>query len=267
MKKYFIFLVLILLFYLAGVNYYSNFLVKSTPSRIENLEEEFDAKLYQLNTLSKVLEYVNTQYGSDKIGREDSLKYANLMARTLRMRFYHGWSQYEFKDNWVLYVLRPIHEHALGIVEPNDILKYPEALCSQQAIVGMMALRGRGYTFRKVGFHNKEKKLGHFTYEIKIGKNWHFYDLDKEPDLKVMEENNRPSIDSLASNEKMRRAAYSAETSDIRDGLISNYNNNHPVNVFPAKNMLNFHRVTLFLSYTLWIWVGLFWGLYRLSRS
>lgn len=266
MKKYFVFFVLILLFFLAGVNYYNNFLVKPTPSRIENLEEEFDAKLYELNTLYKVLEYINTQYGSDKIGTEDSLVYANLMARTLRMRFYHGWSQYGFKDNWVLYVLSPLHEHALGIVEPNDILKYPEALCSQQAIVGMMALRGRGYTFRKVGFHNKEKKLGHFTYEIKIGNNWHFYDLDMEPNIDVMEQNNRPSIDSLASNEKMRRAAYSAETSDIKDGLISNYNNNHPVNLFPAKNMLTFHRVTLFLSYTLWFWVGLFWGLYRLSR-
>jgi hypothetical protein len=267
MKKYFVVFVLILLFLLAGVNYYTNFLVKPTPSRIENLEEEFDAKLYELNSLSKVLEHVNTQYGSDKIGAEDSLAYANLMARTLRMRFYHGWSQYGFKDNWVLYLISPLHEHALGIVEPNDILKYPEALCSQQAIVGMMALRGRGYTFRKVGFYHLEKKFGHFTFEILLNDGWHFYDLDMEPNIDVMEQNNRPSIDSLASNQKMRRAAYSAETSEIKDGLISNYNNNHPVNVFPAKNMLTLHRVTLFLSYTLWLWVGLFWGLYRLSRS
>lgn len=267
MKKYFVVFVLILLFLLAGVNYYTNLLVKPTPSRIENLEEEFDAKLYELNSLSKVLEHVNTQYGSDKIGTEDSLAYANLMARTLRMRFYHGWSQYGFKDNWVLYLISPLHEHALGIVEPNDILKYPEALCSQQAIVGMMALRGRGYTFRKVAFYDTIYHNGHFTYEILLNDGWHFYDLDKEPDIDVMEKNNRPSIDSLASNQKMRRAAYSAETSEIKDELISSYNNNFPVNVFPAKNMLTLHRVTLFLSYTLWLWVGLFWGLYRLSRS
>ena len=268
MKNYFIFFVLILLFFLAGVNYYTNFLVKPTPSRIENLEEEFDAKLYELNSLSKVLEYINTQYGSDKIGTEDSLAYANLMARTLRMRFYHGWSQYGFKDNWVLALISPLHKHALGIVDPNDILNYPEALCSQQAIVGMMALRSRGYTYRKVGFYHLEKKFGHFTYEIKIGKNWHFYDLDMEPDIDFMEQNNRPSIDSLASNEKMRRAAYSAESSEIKDELISNYNNNHPPNVFPATNMLMFHRVTLFLSYTLWIWLGLFLSIfYRHKKS
>jgi hypothetical protein len=268
MKQNILFFIFLLLFAFAGLNYYHNFLVKPSFLHIENLEEEFDAKLYKLNSLSKVLEYVNTQYGSDKIGREDSLKYANLMARTLRMRFYHGWSQYGFKDNWVLYLLSPVHEHALGIVEPNDILNYPEALCSQQAIVGMMALRSRGYTYRKVGFHNKERKMGHFTYEIKIGKNWHFYDLDKEPNLKVLEENNRPSIDSLAVNHELRQAAYLSHSSDIKDGLISNYNNNHPPNVFPATNMLTFHRVTLFLSYTLWIWLGLFlYIFYRHKKS
>jgi hypothetical protein len=81
-----------------------------------------------------------------------------------------------------------------------------------------------------------------------------------------MEKNNRPSIDSLAKNTKMRRAAYSSETTKIKDELIPKYNNKYPLNVFPAKNMLAFHRVTMFLSYTLWLWIGLFFWLYRLSR-
>ncbi len=251
---------------MAGINFYSNFLVKQNPIHIEILEEEFDAKLNNLNTLSKLIGYVNKKYGSDKIGVNDSLVYANLMARTLRMRFYHGWSQYGFKDNWVLYLLSPIHEHSLGIVDPNDILKYPEALCSQQAIVGMMALRSQGFNFRKVGFYNPKYGNGHFSYEIKLKDGWHYYDLDKEPDINVMEKNNRPSIDSLAKNTKMRRAAYSSETTEIKDELIPKYNNKYPLNVFPAKNMLAFHRVTMFLSYTLWLWIGLFFWLYRLSR-
>jgi hypothetical protein len=90
----------------------------------------------------------------------------------------------------------------------------------------------------------------------------------RAPNIDVMEQNNRPSIDSLASNQKMRRAAYSAETSEIKDELITSFNNNFPVNVFPAKNMLTFHRVTLFLSYTLWFWVGLFlYIFYRHKKS
>jgi hypothetical protein len=267
MHKYFFYFIFILLIFLAGLNFYSKFLVKPTPSRIENLEEEFDANLYKLNTLSNVIQFVDNQYGSNKIDVDDSLVYANLIARTLRMRFYHGWSQYGFKDNWVLYLLSPIHEHSLGIVDPNDILKYPEALCSQQAMVGMMALRSRGFTFRKVGFYDPKYGNGHFTYEIKLKDGWHFYDIDMELNLHVIESNNRPSIDSLATNTKMRRAAYSSETTKIKDELIPKYNNNHPLNVFPAKNMLAFHRVTLFLSFTLWFWVGLFFGLHRLIRK
>lgn len=267
MKKNSVIFVFILLLLLAGLNFYSNFLIIPTPTRSENLGEEFDAKLNNLNTLSKLTEYVNKKYGSDKIGVNDSLIYANLMARTLRMRFYHGWSQYGFKDNWVLYLLSPIHEHSLGIVDPNDILKYSEALCSQQAIVGMMALRSRGYTFRKVSFYNNKKNYGHFTYEVRLGNKWHFYDLDKEPDINVMEENNRPSIDSLATNKKLIQAAYSSHPIEIKDELISSFNNNFPINIFPAKNMLNFHRVTLLLSLSLWFWVGLFFWLLRLSKK
>ena len=266
MMKYLIFFIIIVTFNFAGINLFHNVVKNPSNSRIENLEEEFDAQLYKLNTLSKIVSYVDKQYGSRQISTTDSLHYANLMARTLRMRFYHGWSQYGFKDNWVLYLLSPIHKHSLGIVAPNDILKYPEALCSQQAIVGMMALRSRGFTFRKVGFYDPKYNNGHFTFEILLKDGWHYYDLDMEPNLHIMESNNRPSIDSLASNTKMRRAAYSESPKEIKDDLISNYDNTFPINVFPAKNMLMFHRVTMFLSYTLWLWTGLFYGLYRLSK-
>lgn len=258
MKKYLLFFLIIVSFNFAGINLLHNFFKKSSFIPKTNLEEEFDPTLCNLSSLDKVVDYVNAQYGCDSIAKTDSLQYANLMARTLRMRFYHGWSKYGFKDNWVLFLISPIHKHSLGIVAPNDILKYPEALCSQQAIVGMMALRSRGYTFRKVGFHDPIYGNGHFTYEILLNDGWHYYDLDMEPNLEIMESNNRPSIDSLATNDTIRRAAYSHSTKEIKDHLIPKYNNNHPINVFPAKNMLAFHRITLFLSYTLWFWLGIF---------
>lgn len=258
MNKQLSILVFLITFLFGCINFYENFIKTPINSKIERNEEEFDAKLYKLNTLSKVISYVDKQYGSSKIKSKDSLLYANLMARTLRMRFYHGWSQYGFKDNWVLYLVSPIHKHALGIVDPNDILNYPQALCSQQAIVGMEALRKKGYQYRKVGFYDSEYENGHFTYEILLKDGWHYYDLDMEPNLHIMESNNRPSIDSLATNDSLRRAAYSNATKEIKDHLIPKYNNNHPINIFPARNMLLFHRVTLFLSYTLWFWVGIF---------
>jgi hypothetical protein len=265
MKKYFFYLLFLLSFLLSGINLYENFIKTPINSKIERSEEEFDAKLYGLNTLSKVISYVDKQYGSSEIKSTDSLLYANLMARTLRLRFYHGWSRYGFRDNWVLFLMRPIHKHALGIVDPNDILNYPQALCSQQAIVGMEALKKRGYQYRKVGFYDSQYENGHFTYEILLKDGWHYYDLDMEPNLHIMESNNRPSIDSLATNDSLRRAAYSNATTEIKDHLIPKYNNNHPINVFPATNMLLFHRITMFLSYTLWLWIGIY--LWRTTKK
>jgi hypothetical protein len=117
----------------------------------------------------------------------------------------------------------------------------------------MEALKNKGFLFRKVGFF-KDKK-GHFTYEIKLRDGWHYYDLDKEPDLKTLENNNRPSIERLANDTLLREKAYADNDPWIADKLLASYNNDNPVNVFPARKMRFVHRVTLFFSYWAWLFV------------
>jgi hypothetical protein len=84
---------------------------------------------------------------------------------------------------------------------------------------------------------------------------WHYYDLDKEPDLKTLENNHRPSIERLANDSLLREKAYADKDPWIADKLLTSYNNNNPVNVFPARKMRFVHRITLFFSYWAWLFI------------
>jgi hypothetical protein len=167
------------------LNLYTNSIQQTTPIIPTIIEEEFDPSLLCIRSLDKLIQHVDSLNSGPTIAKNDSLNYANLMARTLRMRFVHGWSQYTWKNNLIIAFIKPLHPHLMGIVAPDDILNYSDALCSQQSIIGMEALKRKGFLFRKVGFF--KDKRGHFTYEIKLRDGWHYYDLDKEPDLKTLE--------------------------------------------------------------------------------
>lgn len=235
------------------LNLYTNSIQQTTPITPTKIEEEFDPSLLYIRSLDKLIQHVDSINAGPTVTKNDSLNYANLMARTLRMRFIHGWSRYTWKNNWLLAILQPLHPHLMGIVAPDDILNYPEALCSQQSIIGMEALKRKGYRYRKVGFYIDNK--GHFTYEILLNDGWHYYDLDKEPSLKFMEKNNRPSIYRLANDSLMRAKAYINKDPWIADKLLKSYNNHHPINVFPARKMRFVHRLTMFVSYWAWLFI------------
>jgi hypothetical protein len=237
------------------LNVYTNYIQQTKPIIPQKVEEEFDASLLYIRSINQLIAHVDSLNSSSDIIITDSLNYANLMARTLRMRFVHGWSKYTWKNNWALALLNPLHPHIMGIVKPDDILNYSDALCSQQSIIGMEALKRKGFRYRKVGFFKDNK--GHFTYEILLNDGWHYYDLDKEPSLKFMEKNNRPSINRLANDSIMRNKAYKGKDPWIADKLLKSYDNDNPINVFPARKMRFLHRITLFISYWSWLIFGL----------
>jgi len=240
--------------FLSFINIYNNFYFQPTyKNKPPDSKEEFKPELCVIYNVKTLTRYVDSLYGGVEIQKEDSLRYANLMAQTVRYRFYHGLSHYSWKENWILYLLNPIHPHALAIVKPNDILKHSEALCSQQAIVAMIALRNKGFNYRKVGFYDEKRKGGHFTYEIRLNNEWHFFDVNLEPDFDLLVRHNRPSIEFLSQNDSLREAVYSKFDTNIKVDLLKSYNNDYPINEFPAKNMLWFHEFTRMMSYWLWL--------------
>jgi hypothetical protein len=65
----------------------------------------------------------------------------------------------------------------------------------------------------------------------------------------------RPSIERLVNDTLLRAKAYAEKDPWIADKLLDSYDNNNPVNVFPARKMRFVHRITLFFSYWTWFFI------------
>ncbi len=244
------------------------FFKKNVPNtKISEEGEFFDSSLMRLTSVKKVIEFCDSVYGDSKIKTNDSGKYAGIMSVVLRGRFYHGYSYYGAGENSLAYLLSPIIKNDLkAIVIPDDILKHPNAACSQQSIVGMEVFKKKGYKVRKVIF-NGEKYGGHFCFEAAYEGSWHFFDPDVEPELMILTEYNRPSFEMLNKNDSLLFKLYDKQGNDYVLNVFKKYHYGE-VNEFPAPHARIFQYATKYLSYTLWFWVLLiFYFLRRKNRK
>lgn len=226
---------------------------RKTPSY--NGIEDYDPSLSRLNTLHKLENYCDSLYatvccGADKT--EFDQDYTALVSSVIRKRFYHGYSYYGFKNNYLAFLFstatRPGYS---AVVIPDDILKYPFAACSQQSIVMMEILKAKGLKTRKVSFQGKVAG-GHFCFEVFYKNAWHFYDPNLEPDANVLNSYNRPSIAFLTSHQDVLLKAYSKHDKATVLDIFLNYSYGQ-VNKFPAPNAIIFHKITKALSYSIWL--------------
>ena len=229
---------------------------------IENEKEYFDPKLLKLASVSEFVEYCDSIYGSKVIASADSSNYATNIEIVLRGRFYHGYSYYKLGQNFIGYLLAPvIHKDLSAIVIPDDILKHPNAACSQQSIIGMEVFKKKGFDVRKVGFFSKGYG-GHFCFEVKYGGKWHYFDPDMEPRLSLLVERGHPSIEVLNQNDSLLHKLYVYKESNYVDILFKTFKYGK-VNEFPAKNARIYQYFTKYLSYTLWFWLFLLYIILR----
>ncbi len=266
MNKNLIILSIFLSFSLFLYEIHQHFMYKNNWDGINKKIECFDPLLCRLENLNDLINYGDSIYGSPKISLKDSSSYANIIGRILRYRFYHNYSYYRVGHNYFGYFLAPfIKKDLSAIVLPNDILKYPNAACSQQSIIGMELFRKKGYSVRKVGFHDK-KYGGHFCFEVKYGGKWHFFDPDKEPNYELLVALNRPSFAAIHSNRLLLHSLYNEIDTNCVDDLFNKvqYGN---TNQFPAKNARIYQYATNFFSYTLWLWLLLFYFYFYRSNN
>lgn len=227
-------------------------------------EEEFDPSLSQLNSTGNIVNYCDSIYQQQYKNSEQSdftRNYTEIVSQVIRKRFYHGYSYYGLKTNYLAFLFsKATNEGYRAIIVPDDILKYPVAACSQQSLVMMEVLHKKNITTRKVGFQGQ--KSGHFCFEVFYNDGWHFYDTNMEPDQDVLNAYNRPDIATLSGNKDLLLKAYKNYPEELILDVFSSYTYG-PVNAFPAPRGIVFQRVTLFLSYTLWLF---FLVLYILVR-
>jgi hypothetical protein len=218
-------------------------------------DEQYDPSLIRLNNLATFTAYCDSIYSEKKKTDPNfdfETKYPLVVADVVRSRFYHGMSSYGFGDNYVCYAINAVLPGMLlnAPVMPDDILKYPAGICSQQATVAMKVLETKKIQTRKVGFHSKIKS--HFCFEALYGGGWHFFDTDMEPDPNVLVAYNRPDIEYLVDNPAIIQKAYNKVEPQQVMTVFSTYFYGQP-NEKLATNASLFQKITQTLSYTLWI--------------
>lgn len=214
--------------------------------------EHFDPSLSRIRSIKEFTEYCDSLYGHKQIAAGDSEQYAIAISRTLRDRFYHGYSYYSLGQNSLGRILAPYLKPDLSaIVIPDDILKHPMAACSQQSIVGMEVFRKKGFDVRKVGFY-ADKVGGHFCFEVFFNDKWHFFDPDLEPKLSIMTANHFPGIAEIVKNDSLLQSLYRNQDDKLLQTLFAKYRYGN-INDFPAPRAIIYQYVTKVLSYTFWL--------------
>lgn len=198
--------------------------------------EEYDPTYFnRFQNIQGIVNYSDSCLSSEK---RNTLAYYNFTAGTIRKRFYHGYSHYQFSDNPLSYLAGIcIWDDLSAIVIPDDIMKHPMAACSQQSIVLMEVFRRNHIPYRKVDFGS------HFAVEGFIENQWRFFDPDMEPRL----DSTRPSLDTLVASNKIDLAYANSGLSRADLYKILNHPKEGGVDENPALRATLFHKICLLL--------------------
>jgi hypothetical protein len=213
-------------------------------------DELFNPSLIRINSIELATSYVDSIYRLNKCTNFDTAKYVQIVSRFTKERFYHGLTHYSVSENWIASLSgKLLWSHMSAIVNPNDILKYPKGLCSQQAIIFMEILKGKHINVRSVGLGYKEGP-GHFLCEVHYNNSWRLHDVTMEPKWEKIDNIHR-SMDHYLQHKDSLYIAYESRLNlEVFNKLTEKvvYGN---VNEFPAKNMLLFHIATKIITYLL----------------
>lgn len=216
---------------------------------VYNNREIFDPSLSKLNSLQKLIAYSDSSADVNHI-KIGTLGYGVLVGSIIRKRFYHGFSYYSLQKNWLAVTAQYLFGRGFASpVDPDEILKFPYAGCSQQAIVMMSVMKEKKVPFRSVGFPH------HYATELCFNNSWYFFDSDKEPKIKQEEREQTYWKGSADSLKKFYKEDYQT--------LNWTFGNSAPVifgipNADPAPHASIFQAITKYLSKILWIFPLLF---------
>jgi hypothetical protein len=215
-----------------------------------NKNDDYDPNLGSVDDMTKLNNLLNSLGREKGIGPDDGEPYVLLADSIIRHRFYHGVSKYSYSDNFLAFFAGKLRDDIAVMVDPNDILKRNEALCSQNAVVLQEVLKQNGYKVRSVAL------VEHFCSEVKYDGSWHFYDADYEPIFDASK--SRPSLKELMANPEELRAAYAESVHPDISKRLNHYFNKSKITVsgeneFPASNMKTLHWITYILSNFLWV--------------
>jgi len=215
-----------------------------------NNTERYHPVLKAINSVDKLEKFVDAEAVSRKIDIH-SPQYSLLLAYFISCRFYHGFSHYKMNENWIAAVGEKFTGIGLSCkVQPDEILKHPNAACSQQALVMMEILKRKKIDYRKVGFPH------HYALEVRSNGNWYYFDPNMEPDMNLSQ---RLHESWSASNDSLKKYYSAAKHPNLSyqfgTGETAIFGT---VNEVPAKRLRFFQSSTAVLSKIAWCFPLLF---------
>jgi hypothetical protein len=200
----------------------------------ERFDPAMAGRFYSVTSLVVQADYT---IGYDK---RHTLVYADYLDSLISERFYHAYSTYSIKENWIAYLAgKYIWYDLAAIVTPEDIMKHPMAACSQQAIILMNCFKEVGISYRAV--HLK----GHFATEGLIDGQWYYFDPSVEPNFKFT--NGRKSLEELLSKDELH-TVYVKELRESDVHRIFQHISYGAINENVAWKAALFHHVTYIAS-------------------
>lgn len=234
-----------LLIALSAFSLIPNFIDKSINETAQfSPKEKYDPKLSSINSIDKLENYTDSVAAGKYISPQ-SIDYFVLLESIISDRFYHGFSEYTLKENWVAALSQKIIGYGLdNKVQPNDIMKNQMAACSQQAAVMMAIAKRKKVDYRPVGFPH------HYAMEIKEKGNWYFFDANMEPSINTTQ---RLHQSWNAQNDSLKKYYNTAVHTNLnyqfgikKIAILGSVNDN------PAPRLKLFHYITFLLSKLLW---------------
>ena len=212
---------------------------------VYNQKERYNPELSSIQSIDELEAYVD-KAAALKNFTPGSGEYATLLAYVVSCRFYHGFSHWKVNENWIAAVSEKLIGMGLASkVQPDEIMKHPNAACSQQAMVMMEILKRKNVPYRKVGFPH------HYALEANIAGEWYFFDPNMEPKIQFTER----SHESWKGNNDIIKSYYSKAK---HENLNFQFGRGETaqlgaINEIPARNAKIFQGITMVLSKCLWL--------------
>ena len=221
-------------------------------------KEQFNPALSYVNSIDRLEQYIDSSVAANSI-QKGSVDYVVKIAEAIRYRFYHGFSHFTLKENWIAAVSEKVFGYGLASkVKPDEIMQHEYAACSQQAMVMMEILKRKGLNYRNVGFPH------HFALEVSINGQWYYFDPNMEPHI-----SNAQRLESYWGQEADNLKQF-YDTSRFKDldwkfgtGLKVTHGS---INEKYAGNAKIFQTATGILSKILWLF-PLFFVFYKRKKA
>jgi hypothetical protein len=215
-----------------------------------NGKEKFDTSLSHISSISLLEKYTDSIANTKQI-EQGSYEYTTLLEAVIAARFYHGFSHFSPSQNWIAaFAGTFIKEDYACIVQPEKMMQFPNAACSQQSMVMMAVLRNKNISYRSLGFPH------HYAMEILVNKEWYFFDANMEP---IISKEQRSLTNWQHQSDNLKQYYDKNRYGDLGyafgDGLTATVG---AINDTPAKNARAFHIVTGVLSKIAWLFPLLF---------